>query len=414
MQMSLETTTDRVPDYEWIKAEAKQQGCTVKDLTVLATQNDPFYQGTPTDRKKADWFADVWKRAGYTDSVHLRRMHYWCVSQKELTHYNGEGYENSKAHWSKLVDCAKKARYLGRVSFDNIVDHRNPDPQIFAQSDAEPSVQAWANAPGGYNIDLGGFDEFRLQPYHLEVWCEKSTMNDVLRPICQKYKANLVTGEGELSITACHELAQRIEQVGKPTRIFYLSDFDPAGKSMPQAVARKLEWMLADRGINQDVRVEPLVLTHEQVRAYDLPRKFIKESELRKDSFEDAHGEGAVELDALEALHEGVLADILRDALDEFYNHDARREMEGARRAIRDDVQEQVEEIRDRYAEEIAALEDMQREINQIDPPDPERYLPDPKQPDDEPEGRFAWLYSSARDYFEQLRAYTRYGDGTL
>jgi hypothetical protein len=41
----------------------------------------------------------------------------------------------------------------------------------------------------------------RAQRYHVEVVCEKSTMNDVLIPLCERYGMNLQTGAGELSIT---------------------------------------------------------------------------------------------------------------------------------------------------------------------------------------------------------------------
>src|SRR6185437_10679057 len=71
------------------------------------------------------------------------------------------------------------------------------------------------------------------QRFHVELWVEKSTMNDVLAPLAQRYGVNLITGEGELSATACYRLIERAKQGGKPIRILYLSDFDPAGDTMP-------------------------------------------------------------------------------------------------------------------------------------------------------------------------------------
>lgn len=412
--------TNQTPDRDWIKEEAKRrredgESCTVSDLIVLANQNDPFYQGTSTDQQKAAWFADVWERAGYTGEVHLRRMHYWCVSQRDLEHYNGEPYRNTEKHWTKLASCAKKARYLGFVSFKKIADHRNPDPHLFVEGEhPSPRVEVHPNDPADYSVLDFGFNPQRLQPYHLEVWCEKSTMDDVLRPVCQQNFANLVTGEGELSITACHNLAQRIKQVSKPTRIFYISDFDPAGKSMPRAVARKLEWMIEDEGIMHDVRLVPLVLTQSQIREYDLPREPIKKSELRRKSFEEAHGEGAVELDALEALYPGTLGDILREALSDYVNGDARRAMNRAQRAIKDEVREKVEDIQDEYRKHIEALREMNQRINQVGVDDPQEHIPDP--PDLDPEGDRTreWLYQSRRSYFDQLDTYERYGEGEL
>ena len=41
-----------------------------------------------------------------------------------------------------------------------------------------------------------------LQRYHIEIWAEKTTMNDVLLPLCQRYGVNLITGAGEQSLTS--------------------------------------------------------------------------------------------------------------------------------------------------------------------------------------------------------------------
>ncbi|KXK20468.1 MAG: hypothetical protein UZ15_CFX003001693 [Chloroflexi bacterium OLB15] len=80
-------------------------------------------------------------------------------------------------------------------------------------------------------------------------------MNDVLLPLCGQYRVNLVTGVGEMSITSVLELTRRMN--GKPVRIFYVSDFDPAGQSMPCAVARKVEYFQHKHGDDADVMLFP-------------------------------------------------------------------------------------------------------------------------------------------------------------
>jgi hypothetical protein len=57
------------------------------------------------------------------------------------------------------------------------------------------------------------------------------------------------------------------------------------------------------------------------VGQYRLPRTPIKPSELRKQRFENTFGTAAVELDVLEALHPGLLAQIVRDHVTQY--HDA-------------------------------------------------------------------------------------------
>src|SRR5436309_15833979 len=124
-------------------------------------------------------------------------------------------------------------------------------------------------------------------------------MKDLLIPAWQRYGANQQTGSGELSITATLALADRLREVNKPARILYVSDFDPAGQSMPVAVSRKIEYFVRTLGLDLDVRLFPVVLTLDQVQYYQLPRTPIKETERRRFGFEERYGEGAVELDAL-------------------------------------------------------------------------------------------------------------------
>ena len=133
-------------------------------------------------------------------------------------------------------------------------------------------------------------------------------MNDVLLPVCREFGINLVYSSGFQSISNVRELLQRVRASRKPARIFYISDFDPAGDLMPVAVARQIEYWLPELAPGADVKLTPLALTREQAEEYRLPRTPIKEEDLRQGKFEDVYGEGAVELDALEALYPGVLA----------------------------------------------------------------------------------------------------------
>ena len=100
--------------YETLKQIAKGSGRAVSDLLALASKNDPFYVGSPATVTAARWFAGVWKQAGYTTGVHLRRVHYWLVSNP-VAMPSGETYENTEACWKWLGDAGKYARYLGYI-----------------------------------------------------------------------------------------------------------------------------------------------------------------------------------------------------------------------------------------------------------------------------------------------------------
>ncbi len=415
-------------NYQKIKALAKEWGVSVRDLTALAPQNDPFYMGSPAELKKAEWFADIWQRAGFRSGVHLRRIHYWIVSQREPVQLpriirwtdkanrqkqETDVYINVEACWRFLCDSSKPARYLELIRIEDIADNKNPDPHINANYDFNyPSVYIDVPELSDPDINLSGFSATNVQPYHLELWCEKSTMDDVLLPVCRRYGANLVTFEGEVSITACHDLISRIGRSGdKPARVFYISDFDPAGNSIPAAMSRKVEYMVYQAASELDVKVMPIALTLDQVEQYQLPRAPIKESEKRAATFERAFGTGATELDALEALYPGELASIVTDALKPYYSQEARHLVDKQRQKLHQAVKKQIDVIVSNYQPEIEALEAMVEELQAVEV-DTSEYVVDRLNPEVSENGN--WLFDSDRSYIDQIAYYKAHKGANL
>jgi len=428
-------------DYETIKVLAKQSRQRVTDLIALSPANDPFYSGTPKDRENGEWFAVLWRRFGYISGVHLRRVHYQIVSQNPpVAMPNGLPYENTEKCWAWLGEAAKQARYLGLVDPADFDDRRNPGPVLHLTPKGEP---AYIGVISGLDDDDDGsqLPDFPDPPdywigryegqqrYHVEVWCEKSTMNDILIPMCERYGANLQTGLGELSITKILEGVRRFEASGRPGRILYISDFDPAGQTMPFSAARKFEFFVRSLGeASVELRLIHIALSAEQVRAYQLPRVPIKDDEKRKAGFEERFGEGAVELDALEALHPGTLRDLVRSEIGRYYDARLSTRVYLARLALHRDLQARHAAILAEHAEEIAALEAEYEQIRadveermashserrrdlwqaisaelEAAQPDIADYpIPEAEAGDEHTDA----LYDSGRDYLEQLAAY--------
>src|SRR5437773_4853710 len=190
-------------------------------------------------------------------------------------------------------------------------------------------------------------------------------MNDVLLPLCERYQANLQTGSGELSITATLALAHRLQQANKPARIFYVSDFDPAGQSMPVAVSRKVEYFVRTLSLDLDVRVFPVVLTLDQIHAYGLPRTPIKETERRRLGFESRHGEGAVELDALEALYPGELQAVLSRYIECYYDSSLHERVAESQARLQEDLGFAWREVLAPYAAEVQELQSVYEQLQE-------------------------------------------------
>jgi hypothetical protein len=425
-------------NYSSIKELAKAEKCTVKDLIVLSQQNDPFYCGTDGDLAKGEWFGDLWRRFGYNGGVHIRRVHYQIISQlSPVLMPDGTPYENTDECWIFLGDAAKAARYLGLVDASAFVDRRNPEAVDYRPPVKEAPVLVLADADGLLDSDLPCFPDLpslfvrnfaATQRYHLEVWAEKSTMNDVLKPLCSSFGAVLVTGLGELSVTATLNLVQRVIERERPARIFYVSDFDPAGQSMPVAASRKIEFFIRTLRPDLDVKVFHVVLTAEQVEQFQLPRTPIKKSERRAEVFEARFGSGAVELDALEAIHPGVLHRVMEGEMSRYFDRglgrrayqvecDIHEELDELRQSVLEahkgevaELSESYERLRDEYLKlmawhkkEIAHLWRAITEELEASAPDIANYeIPTAT----EAEEREGVLFDSRRDYLTQVRAY--------
>jgi hypothetical protein len=55
---------------------AREERCPLKDLTVLADQNDPFRVDTPAGHRDGQWLADVVRELIGDKRIHLRGVHY--------------------------------------------------------------------------------------------------------------------------------------------------------------------------------------------------------------------------------------------------------------------------------------------------------------------------------------------------
>jgi hypothetical protein len=368
-------------NYDGIKKLAANLGRPAHTLIALAPDNDPFYI-TPARQAAAKWFAELWERLGVGAGMHIRRFHYLIVSQQRpVIKVDGAPYENTANCWQGLAQASRDARFLKLVPAKHFVDRKNDEPVIHVQNvcdtdaalgivRAEPDVTEEAMPSVLFEaIDMPTLPFLHLtapaigQRFHIEIWCEKTGANSVLEPLAYQYSCNLITGTGELSAIACGNVVARACASARPVRILYISDFDPAGWSMPIAVARKIEFALRTDGLGLDIQVRPIVLTHEQCRKYRLPRTPIKQTERRIAHFEARFGEGATELDALEALRPGELRKIVRKEIQRYYDAGLDDRVRGAAAEVQDEIDGIEAEIEDEHRDELDALESTWVEI---------------------------------------------------
>jgi hypothetical protein len=413
---------------------AAEHAIPLKDLTVLAVQNDPFRVDTPACHRDGEWLAMTARELGLGDRrIHLRGLHYMVLGRPKP---DGTPYANTEADWLWLsAGAGKAARWLRYLPFDQIIDQRNTPPtvRVFKRSEPRPylTVDVDIDVPPVEELmpTVGVADFTAAQPFKLVIVGEKSSLADVLEPIASEHKADLYLPTGEPSDTLLHQMARVGAADGRPMVVLYFSDADPAGWQMAISVARKLQALQALHFPSLCFQVYRAALTPKQVGEYGLPSTPLKDTERRGDAWRAAWGIEQTEIDALASLRPDLLREIARAALAPFFDRTLAARVleaksawldEAARVAVDQLGADRLATVREQATAQLAAIReqvDALREAMQIDVGDLE--LPTPVVPQPEMDGRVyplplldsGWSFAEQCQRLIASKAY-RNGDG--
>lgn len=339
-----------------IEAAAEENELGLGTLTVMSNQTDPYRIDSPAKHRDAEWFARAWKESGAKHGIHLRGVHYAVVSAfPPILKPDGEPYLNTHENWIWLQQVSGYARWLGYIPFEAVIDERNQAPII--ETEAADEAARLRVAGGERAFDLPDFDAFLpdielngcsvRQAYRLVMIGEKQSLATVLRPIAHTYHAELVLPTGELSTTLLYGIVKRAYEDGRPCRIFYFSDFDPAGFHMPIEVSRKIQALVDLHFPGLDIEVRRCALTADQVRELGLPSTPLKDTEKRADRWRERFGVEQTEIDALATLRPDVLKKIAIQALNPYFDHTLQRRLNDVRSKALDEARELLQEAID-------------------------------------------------------------------
>jgi len=361
-------------------------------LFAMSKTRDPFNRGSAGDFQKARWFREIWEEFGAPDDgethVHLRRIHFrTCNAERMVPLWDGAPYLNTDQCWKKLQEAFVVARVLRYVDAGEFQDRYNKALPTLNQQASEaggredpaftveipslsgslpvaqgayslPGVVGWTPLPDP-DIEVSGYHyDPVLQPNIVEIWSEAEIGS--LHRLAERYNCNYVPLKGFASITAVKEMLVRLERSGKAGRILYIADHDPAGAFMSVAVARRCHfacWELEDIAgeLAPSIKIDNVAVTRGQIERLNLPRMPIKESDQRKGKFELLHGEGAVEVEAMLALHPGELERIVAERVVELLDMGLASKVshasQDARKKVRDAAQQIVSERSERLDE---------------------------------------------------------------
>ncbi len=351
-----------------------ERGGSLKDLTVLGPQRDPFRLDTPANHRLGRWLAETMRALGLADRrIHPRGLHYVLIGRPKP---DGSPYANSDADWIWSSEKAvKAARWLGYVPFGQITDQRNAEPVIREYSRPGP----WPYLTVGIDVDLPDADEILpevgiagfegSQAYRIVIIGEKSSLADVLGPIAQEYSADLYLPTGEMSDTLIYRIAETAAADGRPMVVLYFADCDPAGWQMIVSVSRKLQALKILLPGMPDFEACRAALTPAQVGEYGLPSTPLKATEKKADKWRAAFGVEQTEIDALASLRPDLLRQIARDAIAPFFDRSLSQRVFEAKGRWLDEAGEvisrdlDIEQLGRIRAEAASRLADMAQQV---------------------------------------------------
>jgi hypothetical protein len=311
-------------------AEANGSKLSMKDLTVLSPQVDPFRIDTPANHRDGGWLAqacDDLKLFSAGRTRHLRGLHYAIAFAKTpLEMPSGSTYVNDDPCWVWLDGALKAARRLGYIPWERIDDHRNDEPTVHIFEEETPwrylSIGRSVEIPNASRIEprVGLADFIPKQPYKLVLVGEKSSLKEELLPIAEQYEADLYLPSGNISDPLVHKIAKIGAEDGRPMVLLYFSDFDPSGWNMPIELGRKLQAFKACLYPELEFRQYRATVMLPQVQQHDLPSAPLKESEKRADKWRAAMGVEQTEIDALVTLRPQLFREIAHAAIAPFFD----------------------------------------------------------------------------------------------
>lgn len=228
----------------------------------------------------------------------LRQLYYQLVSQNII--------DNKVSEYKKLGNLVNDARLAGLLDWDILVDRgRSTIENAHWQNPQEILVQA-ANQ---FKID-----KWEPQSNHIEVVCEKQSLEGILVPVCRKLDIPFSANKGYSSQSFLYRkgliLRDKILQ-GKKIIILYLGDHDPSGLDMARDVKKRLCLFALDPAC-KNIDVRRLALTMGQIDAYQLPPNPAKLTDTRTPHYISEFGDSSWELDALKPR---VLADLVESVV---------------------------------------------------------------------------------------------------
>jgi hypothetical protein len=221
----------------------------------------------------------------------IRQLFYRLVSAAVI--------ENCLADYQRVSKVMTKAREDERVPYEWIVDRSRATYRSSNFRDLKHLGASLEYACTQYRRDY-----WQDQPCHVEIWCEKDAVTGSIEEVREEYGLTVEAQRGFNSTTNVGNVAGRLlkqQRAGKEVVVFYLGDWDPSGAEIEADVQRRVIRVaerMGDRGL-WNFEMKRVAIFKKDIADFHLPPLKVKPTDSRAPLFVLAHGDQAVELDAL-------------------------------------------------------------------------------------------------------------------
>lgn len=261
-------------------------------------QDIKFRDSTLTTISLINSIVEEYKSQGF--DLTLRQVYYQLVAR---------GYiPNNERSYKNLGNVLNDGRLAGLIDWNSIVDRtrnlrQNPHWKS-PKSILESATLQFA------------IDQWKDQPFHVEVWVEKDALVGVVGNACRDLDVPYFSCRGYVSQSEMWTAARRLMGYSsdfKANVILHLGDHDPSGIDMSRDIKDRLSMFGAN------VEVLRIALTMEQIQTYNPPPNPAKLTDARASSYISMYGDESWELDALEP---SVITDLINSHVRQFRDQD--------------------------------------------------------------------------------------------
>lgn len=220
----------------------------------------------------------------------LRQLYYQFVARDLFPDSWIHPTEKTKNHfrnYKKLQAIVNDARLAGLIDWSYLEDRTR---NLMSYRSEQNAPDAIARLSRTYTENL-----WRDQENYVEVWVEKDALLGIIEQATSKYATPYFSCRGYTSQSEVWGASQRFIAAGKPAIVIHLGDHDPSGVDMTRDIADRMALFGAD-----NVTIKRVALTMTQVRRYNPPPNFAKETDSRHAGYVSKYGVNSWELDALE------------------------------------------------------------------------------------------------------------------